>query len=187
VTGQAERFRIADASIRIDSMPAEGRDLVLSVAEEERAGLAERLGISTLEQLDVRLRAVRFKGGIRVSGQLDAVITQPSVVSFQPVSQAISEPIDRVFLPGGEKPYAGAAGAEVFVDLEGDDLPDHFEGTEADLSDLVVETLSLAIDPYPRVEGENLGDNGLPVETDEAPESPFAKLGKLKGKGGRGT
>jgi hypothetical protein len=187
VTGNSERFRIADASIRIDSMPAEGRDLVLSVAESERAALAQRLGIGTVERLDVRLRAVRFKGGVRVTGQLDAVITQPSVVSFEPVSQSISESIDRVFLPGGEKPYAGAAGAEIFVDLEGEDLPDHFEGTEADLSDLVLETLSLAIDPYPRGEGENVGDLGLPKDADEGPESPFARLRDLKGKGGKGT
>ncbi len=187
MTGRPDRFRIADASIRIDSMPADGRDLVLSVAEAERAALSEWLAISTVERLDVRLKAVRFKGGIRVTGHLDAVITQPSVVSFAPVSQSISEPIERVFLPGGEKPFAGAAGAEIFVDLEGEDLPDHFEGTEADLSDLVVETLSLAIDPYPRVEGENVGDIGLAADADGAPESPFAKLRDLKGKGGKGT
>ena len=34
-------------------------------------------------------------------------------------------------------------------------MPDHFEGNEADLSDLIVETLALAVDPYPRAPGES--------------------------------
>ena len=180
-----DRFRLSDAGIRIDSMPAEGRDLELAVADEERAALAEWLGITSVDKLDVRLHAVRFKGGMRVSGRLDAEIVQPSVVSLEPVRQSISEPVDRVFLPGGEKSYAGAAGAEIFVDLEGEDLPDHFEGAEADLSDLIVETLALAIDPYPRAEGEAVADVGVPDE--QAPESPFAALKKLKDKGGKGS
>ena len=46
-----------------------------------------------------------------------------------------------------------APGAEVFVDLEGEDLPDHFDGPEADLSEWLIETLALALDPYPRKPG----------------------------------
>ena len=173
------RLRITDASIRLDSIPAEGRDVVVSVSEAERAGIAERLAITTVEALAVRLHADKFRGGVRVTGRLEATIVQPSVVSLEPVRQEISEPIDRIFLPGGEKPYAGAAGAEVFVDLEGEDLPDHFEGPEADLTDLIVEALSLAIDPYPRTEGESIQDLGVDI-SDEGKESPFSKLKGLK-------
>ncbi len=39
-------------------------------------------------------------------------------------------------------------------------MPDHFEGNEADLTDLIVETLALAIDPYPREPGRVAGDLG---------------------------
>jgi len=94
------------------------------------------------------------------------------------VPQEISEPIDRVFLPGGEKVYAGPADAEIFVDLEGDDVPDHFEGNEADLSDLIVETLSLALDPYPRLPGESVGQLG--DDGDTGSDLPFAGLKVLK-------
>lgn len=173
------RLRLADAGIRLDSIPAEGRDVLVSVDAEERAAIAAELGITELERLEARLHADKFRGGIRVTGHLEAAIVQPSVVSLEPVRQAIAETIDRVFLPGGEKPYAGAAGAEIFVDLEGEDLPDHFEGPEADLSDLILEALALAIDPYPQAEGENVEALGVTLE-DEAPESPFAKLKALK-------
>ncbi len=183
---EARRFRLGDARLRIDTMPAEGRELELSVIAEERAGLAEHLGITSIEKLEVHLHALRFQGGMRVTGRVDAQIVQPSVVSLEPVTQSISEPVDRIFLPGGEREYAGPAGAEIFLDLEGEELPDHFEGTEADLSELIVETLALAIDPYPRAPGVTIEDLGVKT-VEDAPESPFAALEKLKNKGGKGS
>lgn len=177
--GDPGRLTIEGAGIRIDTMPSDGRDLRLSVDTQSREALAAQLGLTSIERLDVVLHAEKFRGGVRVTGRIEAEVVQPSVVSLEPVGQSISESVDRVFLPGGEKPYAGPAGAEVFVDLEGEDVPDHFEGPEADLSDLIVETVSLAIDPYPKAEGEHLEDMGLTDDTGGS-ESPFAALGKLK-------
>lgn len=174
-----ERFRITDASIRLDSMPSEGRDLVLEVDAAEREAMAKLLGISAVERLAIKLHADKFSGGMRVTGMLSARVVQPSIVSLEPVPQDIEDAIDRVFLPGGEKSFAEAASAEVFVDLEGDDVPDHFDGTEADLSDLIIETLALNIDQYPRLEGESVANLGID-ELNGAPESPFAKLKALK-------
>ncbi|OEO28437.1 hypothetical protein VW23_004780 [Devosia insulae DS-56] len=173
-----ELFRIPDASIRLDSMPSSGRDLALVVDAADRLAVAEQLGITAVEKLEVKLHAVRFKGGIRVTGRLVATTVQPSVVSLEPVVQEIAEPIERVFLPGGEKAYAGPADAEIFVDLDGEDVPDHFEGNEADLSALIVETLALALDPYPRQLGETLG--ALRDDGDTESDLPFAGLKILK-------
>lgn len=169
--------RLPDASIRIDNMPAEGRDLTLVVDRAEREAIAAHLDYTAVDRLIVKLKAVRFRGGMRVTGRLEALVVQPSVVSLEPVTEEISETIDRVFLPGGEKAFAGPANAEVFVDLEGEDLPDHFEGNEADLSALIVETLALAVDPYPRLEGESLSETG---DDDEGADLPFAGLAALK-------
>ncbi len=178
MTRTAQPFHLADASIRVDSMPTTGRDLHLSVASDERTTLAAELAVSAVNGLEVKLHAVRFRGGIRVTGRLVAEIVQPSVVTLDPVVQKIEEPIDRVFLPGGEKPFVETADAEVFVDLEGEDLPDHFEGNEADMTPLIVETLALAIDPYPRNKGEQVPEAGFGDEK----VSPFAQLKVLKGK-----
>lgn len=172
-----ETPRIQDASIRLDSMPATGRDLELSIGEEERAELAALLGITEVQKLDVSLHAVKFRGGMRVTGRLVAAIVQPSVVTLEPVRQEIGEPVDRIFLPAGGRPHT-PANTEIFVDIEGEDLPDHFEGPEADLSGLIIETLALAIDPYPRAPGESLDTLGLPEAHVEA--SPFASLKSLK-------
>jgi hypothetical protein len=175
-----DRVRLHDASIRLDSMPVTGRDVDVSPTADERAAIAAQLAISSVDALDVRLHAVRFRGGIRVTGRLTGKVTQPSVVTLEPLSQDVSEPIDRIFLPGGEKQYAGLANAEVFVDLEGDDVPDHFEGNEADLSDLIVETLALAVDLYPREPGASLDEAALGPDLDKP--SPFDVLKTLKPK-----
>jgi hypothetical protein len=175
-----DRRRLADVSIRLDSMPVAGRDLHVTPPEAERAAIAGQLGLSSVDSLDIKLHAVRFRGGIRVSGRLTGEVTQPSVVTLEPLKQLVSEPIDRVFLPGGERPYAGAANAEIFVDLDGEEIPDHFEGNEADLSDLIIETLALAVDLYPREPGASLDDLGLKPDLDKV--SPFEALRALKPK-----
>lgn len=172
-----DRIVVPDASIRLDSMPVSGRDISLTVERDIREAIAAQIGVTAVDRLQVKLHAVRFRGGIRVTGQLRALVTQASVVSLEPVTEDIEEAIDRIFLPGGEKAYAGKADAEVFVDLEGDDIPDHFEGNEADLSDLIIETLALGIDPYPRLEGESVGIAG---DEDDEDDSPFAGLKALK-------
>jgi len=173
--------RFADAVIRLDSMPVSGREVDVAPTAEERAALADQLGVTSVDRLSVKLHAVKFRGGIRVTGRLTASVKQPSVVTLEPVVQEIAEPIDRIFLPAGEKDYAGPADAEVFVDLEGEDLPDHFDGNQADVSDLIAETLGLVVDLYPRGAAESLQ---LPPEDPESPdESPFAALKSLKDKG----
>ncbi len=177
MSGRGGRIVIPDASIRLDSMPVAGRDIDIAVEREAREAIAAQLEVTAVDRLQVKLHAVRFRGGIRVTGQLRALVTQPSVVSLEPVTEDIEEPVDRIFLPGGEKAFAGKADAEVFVDLEGDDVPDHFEGNEADLSDLIIETLALGIDPYPRLEGESVGIAG---DVDDEDDSPFAGLKALK-------
>lgn len=169
--------RLAEATFRSDHMPVEGRRVQLTATADERAEIATFLDVSEVPRLAVELTALPFRDGIRVSGHLKANVVQPCVVTFAPVSQDIDEPIDRIFRPGRERPPVGSGHAEILVDLE-EDAPDYFEGPEIDLSDLVLETLALAIDPYPRAPGASL-DQVLPA-TDGTDLSPFAGLKSLK-------
>ena len=175
-----DRVQLEGASIRLDSMPVAGRDVEVTPTDEERAAIAAQIGVTSVDVLAVKLHAVRFRGGIRVTGRLTATVTQPSVVTLEPLAQDIAEPIDRIFLPGGEKDYAGPANAEIFVDLEGDDMPDHFAGNEADLRDLIVETRALSVELYPREPDATLADTGFKPDVDT--DSPFAALKALKPK-----
>lgn len=170
---------LLDAVIRLDSLPPEGRRIAVKATGEQRERLAERLDISSIERLEARLEAIKFKGGIEVRGRLEAEITQPCVVTLEPVTQTIDEPVDRIFLPGGEETATYQPGAEVYVDLEDENLPDRFEGAEVDLSELLIEVLSLAIDPYPRKQDAEIpSEFGSDGEADE--ESPFSRLKDFK-------
>ena len=167
---------ITDAALRIDSMPPEGRGLELSVSTEERAAIADHLSITALDALAVDLKATRFRGGMRITGRLFARLEQPCVVTLDPVHQTVDEPVDRVFLPAPQK--RRDTDAEIYVDVDGEDTPDYFEGHEVDLSALIIETLSLGIDPYPRAQGAAV--SAVVPGDDVAEISPFAQLKALR-------
>ncbi|NGP19057.1 YceD family protein [Devosia aurantiaca] len=170
---------IFDAIVRIDRLPSGGRSVDVDASEAERAAIAEAMNILSVERFVAHLTVVPLRSGLRAQGKLEAAVTQASTVSFEPVTETVVEEIDRVFLPAPREAQAPAPGSEVFVDLEDDDFPDHIDGPEVDLSALLLETLALGLDPYPRLPGESLDALGL--RTGDAEESPFAQLARLKG------
>lgn len=168
---------IFDAVVRVDRLPATGRDLRVALDEAARAALAEQLKLSAIDSFAAELTVTPLRGGIRALGRLVADVVQPSVVTFEPVGQHIDEPVDRVFLPEAQA-HKPTPGSEVYIDLEDDDFPDHIDGPEVDLSALLIETLALAIDPYPRRPDESL--DSLGIDLDNGPSGPFAALERLK-------
>ena len=171
-----------DAVVRIDKLPTAGRTISVDADEATRARIAEDMKLLAVERFVADLTVAPFRGGLRAQGRLKARIVQASIVSFEPVPQHIDEEVDRVFLPVGQTAKAPAPGAEeIFIDLEDDDFPDHIDGPEVDLSALLIETLALAIDPYPRREGEDLSTIGVDATEDDS--GPFAALRGLKDKG----
>jgi uncharacterized metal-binding protein YceD (DUF177 family) len=166
-----------EATVRIDRLPAGGRDLKVSLDEETRKRVAEVMKITAVDSFKAELTIAPMRGGLRALGRLTAEIVQPSIVSYEPVGQAIDEVVDRIFLPQSQatKPTPGS---EVFIDLEDDEFPDHIDGPEVDLSALLLETLALAIDPYPRRPGESL--ESLGIDLGNSASGPFAALEKLK-------
>ncbi len=96
---------------------------------------------------------------------LDADLDQISVVSGTTFRARVSAPVERFFVPSGIAFDAGEA-----------DVDELSEGL-VDMGEVVAETLLLAIDPYPRLEGERFGEIELsPVADKGAAASPFARL-----------
>ncbi len=171
-----------DAIVRIDKLPASGRSVSVNADAATREAIAEAMNIRSVEQFEASLTITPFRGGLRAQGHLKARAVQDSVVSFEPVPQDISEPVDRIFLPADKNQPNPGPGSEVFVDLEDDEFPDHIDGPEVDLSELLLETLALALDPYPRLEGESL--DSLGIKDDAGAGGPFADLARLKTRDG---
>ena len=154
--------------LRLGALGQEGRRQELEATPEERAALAERMGLLGLDSLSAELELVPAPGGtVRARGLLRAAVVQSCVVTLEPVPQTVEEPLDWRILPLGKEPSE---------DL--DDGPDEIEsepdGT-VDLGEALAQSLALALDPYPRAPGAE-----LPGEASDADGSPFAALRGLK-------
>ncbi len=155
------------------------------LAQSVEPGAAEIPKIALFLDL-VRIDAVRVEyklfrwraKGIRLTGQLLADVVQTCVVSLEPVAGHIDVAFERKYLPpdllGPNKDET-----DVHVDPIAEDPPEPL-GHEIDLGEVLVEELSLNLDPYPRKAGSAL-DSTLSGEAGVR-ESPFAALAKLRGK-----
>jgi Large ribosomal RNA subunit accumulation protein YceD len=142
-----------------------GRSEILEATPDERAALAHRFGILSVEALRAELLLRPDPdGAVRVTGRLLAAVTQACVVSFEPVPQLVAEPVAIRLLPAGREP--SEAPDEI------DEIPS--EGGIADLGEAIAEQLALALDPYPRAP-----DAALPTEL-QAAATPFRSLSALR-------
>lgn len=147
---------------------------------EVRAALAEELDILGVKKLT-------FTGEIgpngpkdlALSGHLGATVVQSCVVTLEPVTTRIDEPVTRSYVAGYEMPED--AEAEMPEDETIEPLP-----TEIDVSAVMVEALALNLPAWPRAAGVDPVDIAVtepgktPMTDEEA--KPFAALKALKDK-----
>lgn len=158
---------------------AQGRKLALVADPAARAAIARRLGLVSLDALeaDAEIRAVA--GGIGVRGTVRAALVQSCAATDLPVAATITEPFDLKYLRD-----IGATDPEEEIELgeeEIDTLP--LEHDRVDVGEIAVQTLSLALDPFPRHADADriLADKGV---LSEEQAGPFAALAALRGKAG---
>ena len=159
--------RLAESGHRQD-VPFE-----LTPSPEERAAVAAELDIPGVKKLRFAGRLVpEGRQDWRLEAELGATVVQDCVVTLEPVTTRIDEPVARRYLVGYEEPDAGEA--EVPED-DVEPLPQAL-----DLAEVMVEALALALPPYPRAAGVELGElvvtePGSEPMTEEA-RKPFAGL-----------
>lgn len=148
----------------------------VEASPEERAALARRFGLVSLDALAARGRVEVFARGrrARLSATFVADVVQSCVVTLAPVPAHL----EAAFTIDYDRD-AALQGAEVTVEPEGDGPPDLLPAEGIDLGEAVAEQLGLALEPYPRAPGAALGPE---AETGpESPrESPFSVLKQLK-------
>jgi len=163
--------------VRLDQVPATGRDLALNPSPSERAGVAERLGLLELPELAADVLLERSRGDLVASGTLRARAVQACSVTGEPVTAEVHEAFELRFRESEPR----AAGDEVELsEGELDVLP--LDGGTAELGEALADTLALALPPYPRAPGaeEALREAGVRTEEEMEAErqaaSPFAIL-----------
>jgi uncharacterized metal-binding protein YceD (DUF177 family) len=157
--------------LEIHSLPLSGRDFALTTTAEERARVAERLGLQEMPMLSAQLLVQAVAGGVKVTGTFGADVVQNCVVTLVPIASHLSGDVSVTLLAEQDEPAE-----EIEIGLDGDDV-ELLQGDIVDVGEIVVEQLALVIDPYPRVPGAVFS---APKSEESRDESPFSALAKLK-------
>lgn len=164
--------------LAVEKIAPAGSEHTIEATSEERRALAERFGIAAIHSLSARFVAIPWQGGgVQLRGEISAEVELVSVISLEPFSTRVSEPVVRYFqasLSPGHRP--AVLGVE---SLEGEE-PDVISGGSIDLGEVAAESLALGLDPYPRKPGEVFHDATQQAEEERRQESPFAVLSRLR-------
>jgi uncharacterized metal-binding protein YceD (DUF177 family) len=160
--------------LRLDQI-RDGDRLGLVADDAERAAIAKRLGLTSLDRLDAHVTLTRNGDVVRADGRLAAALEQSCVVTGDPVAAHADEPFSILFMP---EPQAAAPEEEVELGAADCDVVFHDGGT-IDLGTSIADTLALSIDPYPRSSSADAALKEAGVLSEEQ-ASPFAMLAKLR-------
>jgi uncharacterized metal-binding protein YceD (DUF177 family) len=164
---------------RLDQIGAGESRVSVTAEPEERAALAARFGLVSVEALGADYALRRDAAGIIATGHLSARVVQSCVVTEEPLAAGIEENFTIRFVP---EPEDGAEEVELNED-ECDTV--FYTGSAIDLGEAAAETLVLALDPFPRSPSAEakLKEAGV-LSEEEA--GPFGALAALKDKLGKG-
>ncbi|MCL6698750.1 DUF177 domain-containing protein [Sphingomonas sp. NSE70-1] len=158
----------------------DGDRLDIVADDEERAAVADRLGLLNLDRFEAHAVLTRDGQKVRANGRLKAALDQSCVATGDPVPAHVDEPFDLLFVP---EPKGGGADDE--IELGAGELDTVFhDGSAIDLGSAIADTLSLSLDPYPRSAGADAALKEAGVMSEEE-ASPFAALAALKEKLGK--
>lgn len=147
----------------------------LNATQDERAALARRFGLLSIEKLEAQLEIRPDSLGYVVKGRIAARVTQSCTVTLDPVGENVKEMLETHFiLPE----YMAAMFAEEEENPSFDKDFEELSGPIIDLGELVSQVLAVSLNPYPRssqAEEE--------VKKLEKPSNPFDVLAVLKEKG----
>jgi len=140
----------------------------------ERAALAGRFGLISIDQLAAELSLEAEGDEVAANGRMTARFVQSCAVSGDDLPMAIAHDISLRFVPMAT---LEASEEDEEIELETDELDEiGYEGTSFDLGEAVAQSLALAIDPYavgPDADGARRR-HGL-VEEGEA-DGPLAEM-----------
>lgn len=160
--------------LAVRDVRAEGLHLDIAADAEARTAVAKLAGVRDISRLEARFDIGRYRGdGLHVTGEVSAAVVQQCVVTLEPMTSDIAEPIDLVFLPPGLG--ASTTASDGGVDATEDEPEVLLDGT-VDLGAIATEFLILGIDPYPRQPGAVFA---APAAEERA-DNPFAALAALK-------
>ncbi|QPC93555.1 DUF177 domain-containing protein [Mesorhizobium sp. INR15] len=152
-------------------LPHKGLPVVIIADEAQRTELAREHDLLSVENYRAEILVAPWKrNGLKITGRVEADITQACIVTLEPVQAHVDEAVEALFLPEDSK--FGREGfdsaGEIMLDADGPDSPETFSGDKIDVGALAEQFFGLAIDPYPRKQGVSLqaGTDNEPAENE---------------------
>jgi uncharacterized metal-binding protein YceD (DUF177 family) len=166
----------------VDAVAPKGTTVVIDATPEECGRLAEVYDILGVDRVHAELTLTPWRRtGVKVSGIVQASVTQACVVTLDPVPEIVEEAVEMTFLPEEE---IGEVPDDLEIDADREDPPEPLEGRFVDLGAVVAEHVALGLDPYPRAPDADFAGHIEDDGSADAKPSPFAALKALKGEGG---
>jgi uncharacterized metal-binding protein YceD (DUF177 family) len=165
---------VPEFSRRIDGLrlSPSGEQFDISAKPEERAALAKRFDLLTLDNLEAKVKLTPMAGGYyRLAAGFEAQLTQACAITSEPVPARVAESFTLTYGPVEEA-------SEIVLDGDAEPVEPLDDGM-IDIGEAVAQQLSLALDPFPRAPGASLEEET--DLSDRSPRaSPFAALAKLR-------
>ena len=161
-------------SRRIDGLrlAAGGEVHDITAKPEERAGLARRFDLLSLDRLAAKVKVTPMAGGYyRLAADFDADLVQACTVTLEPVPAHLAESFTLTYGPAEE-------GGDIVLDGESEPVEPLDDGM-IDMGEAVAQQLCLALDPFPRAPAAAIEIETI-VTDEPTRESPFAALARLK-------
>ena len=163
-----------------DSLDKEPLFLHLKADEATLEALSQRFELPAINVLEGDVEINAIEGGMKLCGQLRADLVQQCALSLQPIVVRIDEPFSIFYLADGLPEDDG----EAIVDAEHEDVVAMMDG-KVDVGEALAQTLSLALDPFPRAEDAILPQGVISeddLKTSHRLDNPFSILEKLRDK-----
>jgi hypothetical protein len=159
-------------AIDTGTLPAGPATFSYEADEAERAILKVYAGVESITSFSASVKVTPLSGGrFRAEGHLEAHLIQLSVVSLNPVQSQLKEEFSVEYWP------AAAIEKEEKQLSPDEEVPEILVEGAIPIGALLSELLALAVNPYPRNEGESF-EWTAPAGEKEA--SPFAALDRLR-------
>lgn len=134
--------------VRLEGLPKGGRHYALIADADARTAIAKRLKVPAIAALDGDMDISATRARIDVRGSVRAILTRECVASLEEMEERIDETFALEFLR--QAPDEAPASDE---DDDGLDMPEVHEAEILDIGEILVQQLSLAMDPFPRKDG----------------------------------
>jgi uncharacterized metal-binding protein YceD (DUF177 family) len=142
----------------------------IAASKAERAALAQRFALVSLDRLEATVELARESGGtILLTAEFMAEFVQECVVSLEPVAGRVSASFALRYGPPDAEPETESDDEPAFEPLTGDTI---------DIGEAVAQEFSLSLPPFPRAPGV-IVEEGRP---EPLADSPFVALDKVRTK-----